>query len=128
MVDEGSNDTCNAINFDLGACQMFGSAHSRRDRKFRDFPRNKRPVFSRSDASNSGQTTPKSFEKQGVGVFCFQRVEAATPRPTRRQSVIDDKVTDDQQFRGCALVCVSTMMEDIFPSAMIQIEGDPWRI
>ena len=42
------------------------------------FHGNKRPVFSRSDASSSGQTTPKSFEKQGVGVFCFQRVEAVT--------------------------------------------------
>lgn len=65
--------------------------------KFRDFPRNKRAVFSRSDAPRSGQTTPKSFEKQ-ASVFCFQRVEAVTPRPTRRQSVIDDKVTDDEQF------------------------------
>lgn len=72
-------------------------AHSRRSQKFRDFPRNKRPVFLRSDASRNGQTTPKSFEKQ-ASVFCFQRVEAVMPRPTRRQSVIDDKVTDDEQF------------------------------
>lgn len=78
------------------------------------FHGNKRPVFSRSDASSSGQTTPKSFEKQGVGVFCFQRVEAATQRPTRRQSVIDDKVTDDEQFRRWDgdVVLVYTRIDD----------------
>lgn len=98
------------------------------------FHGNKRPVFSRSDASSSGQTTPKSFEKQGVGVFCFQRVEAATPRPTRRQSVIDDKVTDDEQSRRwdgvCSRIRGSTMIEDISIQRWFrskEINGQRWQ-